>query len=71
MAGSIVGGLRVSSPSLCWFGAVAGGAIVLAAPVLAILGVIAAFFAKVTVEIVREKTDEEVSEETDASAPVD
>jgi len=39
-------------------GAVAGGAIVLAAPILAIIGVVAAFFAKVTVEIVREAEDE-------------
>ena len=36
-------------------GAVAGGAIALAAPILALIGVIAAFFAEVKVEIVREK----------------
>ncbi|MDD9976611.1 MAG: DUF4342 domain-containing protein [Boseongicola sp.] len=40
-------------------GAVAGGALVLAAPVLAIIGAIAAFFAKVKVEIVREEEHEE------------
>ena len=40
-------------------GAVAGGAIALAAPVLALIGVIAAFFTDVKVEIVRE---EEASE---------
>ncbi len=40
-------------------GAVAGGAIVLAAPVLAIIGALAAFFAKVKVEIVREEVPEE------------
>ena len=38
-------------------GAVAGGAIALAAPILALIGVIAAFFAKVKVEIVREEAD--------------
>lgn len=41
-------------------GAVAGGAVVVAAPVLALIGAIVAFFAKVTVEIVRE-----VDEDTD------
>ena len=45
-------------------GAVAGGAIVLAAPILAIIGALAAFFAKVKIEIVRE----EVDEKTDAGA---
>lgn len=39
-------------------GAVAGGAIVLAAPILAILGTLVAFFAKVKIEIVREETKE-------------
>lgn len=38
-------------------GAVAGGAIALAAPIIALIGVIAAFFAKVTVEIVREDVE--------------
>ena len=38
-------------------GAVAGGAIALAAPILALIGVIAAFFAKVKVEVVREEAD--------------
>ena len=36
-------------------GAVAGGAIVLAAPVLALIGVVAAFFTDVKVEVVREE----------------
>jgi len=35
-------------------GAIAGGAVVLAAPLLAILGALAAFVAKVKIEIVRE-----------------
>jgi len=35
-------------------GAIAGGAVVLAAPVLAIIGAIAAFATKVKIEIVRE-----------------
>ncbi|MEM9425919.1 MAG: DUF4342 domain-containing protein [Pseudomonadota bacterium] len=37
------------------YGAIAGGAVVLAAPVLAILGALAAFFAKVKLEIVNEE----------------
>ena len=45
-------------------GAVAGGAIVLAAPVLALIGVVAAFFAEVKVEIVREEAAEKNSGET-------
>ena len=44
-------------------GAVAGGAIVLAAPILALIGVVAAFFAEVKVEIVREEVPEEESED--------
>lgn len=44
-------------------GAVAGGAIVLAAPILALIGAVAAFFAKVKVEIVREEVPEKESEE--------
>lgn len=36
-------------------GAVAGGAIVIAAPILAIIGALIAFFAKVKVEIIREE----------------
>jgi hypothetical protein len=35
-------------------GAIAGGAVVLAAPLLAILGALAAFVAKVKIEIIRE-----------------
>jgi hypothetical protein len=47
-------------------GAVAGGAMVLAAPLLAIIGAIAAFAAKVKIEVVRE--DDEVSADDD---PID
>lgn len=46
------------------YGALAGGAVVLAAPVLAILGAIGAFAAKLKIEVVNE---EETSEE-DVSA---
>lgn len=45
-------------------GAVAGGAIVLAAPVLALIGALVGFFAKVKVEVVRVKEPE--PESTDA-----
>ena len=47
-------------------GAVAGGAVVLAAPILAVLGVLAAFAAKLKVEVVRESNaaeDDEVEAE--------
>lgn len=40
-------------------GALAGGAAVLAAPALALIGAAIAFFSKVTLEIVREVDDEE------------
>ncbi len=40
-------------------GAIAGGVVVLAAPVLAIIGAIAAFATKVKIEIVREESDED------------
>ena len=40
-------------------GALAGGAAVLAAPALALVGVAIAFFSKVTLEVVREVEDEE------------
>lgn len=40
-------------------GAIAGGAVVLAAPVLAIIGAIAAFATKVKIEIVREEEEDE------------
>lgn len=40
-------------------GAIAGGAVVLAAPVLAIVGALAAFVSKVRIEIVREDPPEE------------
>ena len=39
-------------------GAIAGGAVVLAAPVLAIIGAIAAFATKVKIEIVREEDED-------------
>ena len=45
------------------YGAIAGGAVVLAAPVLAILGAIGAFAAKVKIEVV----NEEEAEKADAS----
>lgn len=41
------------------YGAIAGGAVVLAAPVLAVLGALAAFVAKVKLEIVNEVPVEE------------
>lgn len=44
-------------------GAVAGGAIALAAPILALIGVVAAFFAKVKVEIVRQEADSKEPED--------
>jgi len=40
-------------------GAVAGGAVVVAAPILAIIGALVAFFSKVKVEIVREEDEKE------------
>jgi len=39
-------------------GAVAGGAVILAAPILAIVGALVAFFAKVKIEIVREEVED-------------
>lgn len=42
-------------------GAIAGGAVVLAAPVLALIGAAAAFFSKVKIEIVREEEEKESS----------
>ncbi len=41
------------------YGAIAGGAVVLAAPVLAVLGALAAFFTKVKIEVVNEEPVEE------------
>lgn len=38
-------------------GAVAGGAVVLAAPALALIGALVAFFSKVTLEVVREEPE--------------
>ncbi|MCG6884578.1 MAG: DUF4342 domain-containing protein [Silicimonas sp.] len=40
------------------YGAIAGGAVVLAAPVLAIIGALAAFVAKVKIEVVHEEPAE-------------
>lgn len=45
-------------------GALAGGALVLAAPMLALVGALAAFFTKVKLEIVHEKTEDEKAEAT-------
>ncbi len=39
-------------------GAIAGGAVVIAAPVLAVVGALAAFVSKVKIEIVREEEDD-------------
>ncbi|MCL4676519.1 MAG: DUF4342 domain-containing protein, partial [Pararhodobacter sp.] len=39
-------------------GAIAGGAVVIAAPVLAVLGALAAFVAKLDIEIIREAAPE-------------
>ena len=49
-------------------GAVAGGAIALAAPILALIGVVAAFFAKVKIEVVREDpvAEDEASKKSEA-----
>ena len=44
-------------------GAVAGGAIALAAPMLALIGAVAAFFAEVKIEIVREETSDDADVE--------
>jgi hypothetical protein len=38
-------------------GAIAGGAVVIAAPVLAVIGALAAFVSKVKIEIVRDEDD--------------
>ena len=48
------------------YGAVAGGAVVVAAPVLAVIGALAALVAKVKIEIVNEEVEAE-SEDTAAS----
>ena len=48
------------------YGAVAGGAVVVAAPVLAVIGALAALVAKVKIEIVNEETEAE-SEDAAAS----
>ncbi len=43
------------------YGAIAGGAVVVAAPVLAVVGALAALVAKVKIEIVEDEADEEPS----------
>ena len=51
-------------------GAIAGGAVVLAAPVLAVLGALAAFYAKVRIEIVADvDADMAKAAEKDKKAP--
>ena len=47
-------------------GAVAGGAIALAAPILALIGVVAAFFAKVTIEVVRDEAEAEAKKKPES-----
>lgn len=44
------------------YGAIAGGAVALAAPVLAILGALAAFVAKVRIEVVHEEVEDDASD---------
>ncbi len=44
------------------YGAIAGGAVAVAAPVLAVIGALAAFVAKVRIEVVHEETAEESAE---------
>lgn len=46
-------------------GAIAGGAVVIAAPVLAVLGALAAFAAKLDIEIVREADAKDAPDEAD------
>lgn len=46
------------------YGAIAGGAVVLAAPVLAVLGTLGAFAARLKIEIVHEESDETTPEDT-------
>lgn len=48
------------------YGAIAGGAMVLAAPALALIGALAAMVAKVKIEIVNEEPAEEAQEKADA-----
>lgn len=50
-------------------GAVAGGAVVLAAPILALVGALVAFFAKVKVEIVREEEADDEGEGKGGASP--
>ena len=44
------------------YGAIAGGAVVLAAPVLAVLGTLGAFAARLKIEIVQEDTTDEAED---------
>lgn len=48
------------------YGAIAGGAVVIAAPVLAVIGALAALVAKVKIEIINEEPKAEVVEKADA-----
>lgn len=50
------------------FGAIAGGAVVIAAPVLAVIGALAAFVSKVKIEIVREPDAEDDKDQAKPSA---
>lgn len=50
------------------FGAIAGGAVVIAAPVLAVIGALAAFVSKVKIEIVREPDEKDDKDQAKPSA---
>lgn len=50
------------------YGAIAGGAVVLAAPVLAVLGTLGAFAARLKIEIVHDDMDEETAENASEDA---
>jgi len=46
-------------------GAIAGGAVAVASPVLAVLGAVAAFVAKVDVEIIRSEDEDDIEDDDD------
>ena len=46
-------------------GAIAGGAVAVASPVLAVLGAVAAFVAKVDVEIIRSEDEDDIDDDDD------
>ena len=48
------------------YGAIAGGAVVIAAPVLAVVGALAALVAKVKIEIVNEESEEEAADQAES-----